>query len=1658
MKRPSSASGGSAAAAGMEFQHRVAAWLAVHILAEKGAEPLWGLPVGTTLEWLQCETEQSVDDLLLGTSAEGYIFAQIKQKVTRDKSTESDLASALDQFVRQFLAGGSKASGMRTAERSLDVTRDRLVLITSPRSSRPIQEQLRDILSRLRSDSLQVLDDAAKNSEERRTLSLVREHVTRSWRETTGADPTDEDLRELLSLVHVEVVDVEEGRGQEREALSLLRNAVLRDPDQAQLAWARLISLTASLAARRRGARRIDLQRALADAGVGVRAVRSYREDIERLRTYSATTLNMRADSAQIRLGFLTIRIQRPSTMALRRAAEENSILVVGEPGAGKSGTLCNLGEALEGEGREFIFLAVDRLSARSLGELRAEIGLEHELVEVLDNWPGQQPAFVIIDALDAARGEPAEGVIQDLIRQVIQKGGRWRIVASIRTFDLRYSGELKVLFSGSPPTEYQDPEFPGVRHFKIRGFSDEELSQVISRSAELGALVRNASEELKDLLRVPFYLRIMAELLGGGLSPDELTPIRTRLELLDKYWERRVWHGKHGGARDAVLREVCEKMVAARALRIDRSAVERAETSVVLDDLLSAQVLVEWQPLPEARPERYVLAFSHHVVFDYAVERLLLRGTPDQLIRRLGGDPDLTVFIRPSLVLHFYHLWRADSCHGQFWDLVFRVIRNDRLPEIAKLIGPSVGAEIALVVSDLKPLCAALNDMNSPDHVAAEQALRHLVGALLAGAPDRLVGPGAGPWSELLERLSGNLTPSLAYPVLSLLKTMCDRPEDFTPEQRAAAGQAARRLLEFSWTLDPRDSRLVIHSIRCVCRTFESDPSASAALIRRCLEPAHLVNYGYEEMPWLAREVKRLIALDQELVGEIYRAAFTFEETSEEPTPIGQSGILPLVSTRRQDYRMARYELAEAFPEFLEREPETAARTLVAVMEAYVDKHQRPATGEWQEETFDFEGRRARLLVDYSAIWDEGDTYRHDEPLKMLDAFQHYMEGLAGRESRVEQLRTLLHILAFENRLAVLWRRVLSLGARFPVIVGKVILPLAWATPILTAFDTTVPAGDFIRAVFPYLDHQERRRIEQAILGIPEAVPAEERDEAEHIRNRLLGCLTVEKLVTGEARRLIEELKRKNAIPANEPLVSFEFGTEAYDEERHLKDRGVPVDAGANRKIRELEGPVKGFADKHLNSVPTREEVNGVLPALRALHQALSRADDGVHPMQRDYAWGHLAAACACIARTDGISCAAEPGSFVKHVLLEASCHHQPAHRPEYDAQFDERPGWGSPAARLEAARGLVVLAGHAGCADSEVLRAIERLSCDPVPAVRFQIARYLQALWSTAPDLMWDVIERMSRREESRGVLQGLLAGPLRGLAGAEPDRVADLTKAIFDRVCEGPGAKAVRRFCMGIFAGLYIWRDHPFCREVVLEIASDPAPFVEEVTHILTSLGEAATHGSVTRPEPRADAVRQRALDLVERLLRSARRDVRDLEQRSRNVPFKQWPQQNQDKAKSLAQLIDRIGTHVYFTSGAHDSQRQSGSVAAQRPKPESERFYREATTILDELAEAALPSVTHHLVETLEFFIPIDPRGVFLRIGQVVRYGEQGGYQYESLAADCVVRLIERYLGDYRTLLREDAECRQTLIEILDVLIRAGWPNARRLVYRLEDIFR
>jgi CHAT domain len=93
--------------------------------------------------------------------------------------------------------------------------------------------------------------------------------------------------------------------------------------------------------------------------------INSYRKDIERLQLYSKRTSLALSEFSKIRVEDKVVKIDRPVTRCLKSIAEKESLLVVGDPGSGKSGLLYNFFEelvdilparryALHGDSRQF--------------------------------------------------------------------------------------------------------------------------------------------------------------------------------------------------------------------------------------------------------------------------------------------------------------------------------------------------------------------------------------------------------------------------------------------------------------------------------------------------------------------------------------------------------------------------------------------------------------------------------------------------------------------------------------------------------------------------------------------------------------------------------------------------------------------------------------------------------------------------------------------------------------------------------------------------------------------------------------------------------------------------------------------------------------------------------------------------------------------------------------------------------------------------------------------------------------------------------------------------------------------------------------------------------------------------------------------------------
>jgi hypothetical protein len=1673
--------GGVATSLGMDYQFRVAAWAAVRILAEQDASLLWDLPVGTVLESVRCEAGSSdidsgvaVDDIILQTSSGGRIYIQAKRTLQLSSLPTSELGKTIEQFVRQFRSDA--IAGNETEDpNSIGLMQDRLVIVVGSNCYAPVRTVLPSMLTKVRNSLPGSPIDEGMNEAEKGALETLQGHIFRAFMELESRKPQDQELRSLLAFMRLTVLSVEADGETEQAIKDLLVQTILSDPTQVNTAWSVLRTTCTGYCTSRTGGDRYSLQRVMISEGIGLQAARSYRSDIQKLHSYSHQRADLERQASSIHSEGVEIQITRPFETALNALADSGG-LIVGEAGAGKTVALLNLFDWLTQEGRDVVLLSAGRISAQSLEGLQHELGLSHPFADVLQNWPVLQPGLLLIDALDAARLDQSTAqCFRDLLSLIVSSSGRWKVVAVIRKFDLRYSRFLQQFFRGTPPTEFADPEFVETRHLNVGRLSEGELQSVAARSPRLAELFALASQDLLDLLRVPFNLELASELLALGLPATSFNPIRTQVQLLDKYWlVRAVGEDALQDAREEVLTRAVEAMIDAHELRAARRAVRTPDAgSAALNALLTSHVLVEWQESDSAAPNRDFVAFSHHVVFDYAIARLQFRNLqPADLGGKFAAEPDLVISVRPSLVLHFQHVWERDSSRNPFWDLVLQLIRFEGVPEIGKLIGPGIAAAGTKDLSDLGSLFAELTAADPEQRRAAEHALQHLVGALsvsqeIASAWTEQL---ATPWCDAVEFLSRSMTPRTADVVRLLLRLLTPALNQLTAHQQDRTGRAARRLLQFAWDSVSRNNWMVEDAVRAVVRTGGSDPSSSTTLLRRAISPEHLAEYGHQELDLLARGVRHLVQFAPDFAEDVYGAAFSYQERSEQPTEMMGGQIMPMTSTRRQDYEIALRLLADAFPDFLANAPREAVGALSSVLEARAEARRLEsrvfsrqvfgdvAQSEGQASSavaFEFDGIEAYCLADNSYIWGNSGFRRQDNEFRIVSAVETRLSELS-QSGDTEGCRALIRMLVAKSRTAFVWKRLLVLGEQSPSTLGLELRPLAFALPILLGQDTTHDASRFLKSIFPFLSLEERERIELTICAYTdEAASEEQRDVLEGVRDRHLSLLPMDEIVTSQARELagrvagIEKDARAVGVgPAEMQWVP----TEDAALQSSIATVAEPA-TDATALIRMIER----WTSAHRQTPPNSVERAEILPVLQELHQLLENAEsDGHTGAELEGAWDILADACQCITSGAPIACSDEESHFVRSVLIGASRRANPVFDPQSEEAFDtEHPHWGGASARHEAALGLMRLAASPECGSKDLYEALAHLSRDPTARVRFFVVSNANALLPTAPELMWEILEHVSEKEERLAVLDGIVRGALWRLAPSYPDGVAPMLRGILDRTTADT-AQFVRSACIELATILYVAYEQPMMAEIAWAAVDGVAAQAQDASPVPRAMrGFLSPNASSPRAGQLA-VVRARAISMLQRLVQNAKKQLGVLGYGSEDSLTQPVPERLQEM-KDLLHIVDSIGMELLFASGA-SATKHSRTDERILTTAEKQEFLEQVDALVDEIAEIGLPHTAHHLLEMLEHLIEANPVRVFLRMARVMRAGEQRGYQFEPLAIDLVVEIVERYLADYRTQLRANADCRRALVEILDIFVRAGWPKAIRLVYQLDEIYR
>ncbi|MBQ1500389.1 MAG: ATP-binding protein [Sphingomonas sp.] len=1600
--------GGNATASGILYQGGVGALFAAHLLTEMQLGNVFGL-TNARIKAIRFETSAPVDDILIETDQGGFVAIQAKATVSMSSTISSVLGSVADQFVRHWIAT-KRSAGSEPWARPLDPSRDRLVLVYGPGSGGTVA-RLAQALHGLRPDG-----PAGK-------LRDAFEELIRIAFTANGETAADEDVAGLIACIDLLELDpADRDRALAIEQLTPLFGS----RDEANRGLDVLTQIAIEQMKRRGGFDSAILRTELARHGMAPGAAPTFARAIDALRAYSAATTEQLAAYEQLvpkeGNAFTLPRDCLPDILA---AARTGSLVLTGEPGSGKSGVLNALARALTTDGAPVVTLAVDRLPVATLGELSDQLGLEHPLTDVLANWPGTGPAYLVIDALDATRGGPAEAVFKALIANTLGlAGSRWRVIVSIRSFDLRLGRQFRDLFKGPPPSAaLADPAFAMVRHVSIPEWTDQEFAAILERSPDIGTAIAASGAPLAALARVPFNTRLLADLLSTGTPPDAFAGIATQASLLAYFWRERV--DAQGSGAALTLGATISAMLAKGSLHAPANDIAKQSAAGDLDTMEREGVLVRSNGGRD-------LAFRHHILFDFAASRLVLDpADPAALAATLVGPAALA--LAPALGFVLNEAWTADPGHGDFWRIALAVTGDSAADPIARSVIARQAAELPVERSDTDALVEAMrrDDMRH----AAVRVLRNLLGALSVRAEDgaTVVLP---PWVNVAAALPALIAMGWDEPIgaLRVLLHILLQRDTLDTGDRAKLGQVARAFLVIALE---KPVAFPQAAIGFVGKTYDTDIAASRDALGALLTPERLDQHASTDAPALAHEISAISAADPDFAAAIYRQLFTYDVTDEATTSLGNSQILSLTSTRRQDYSIARYALAEAFPAFLAAHPPAAIAAMVAAIECQAARETGADLA--VVEPVATTAGTFPLVADHSFVWAWDIEDRHpSDAEKLLQATTTYLT-----EAPPERALAAATLLRDQARYGILWSRFLHAAAQRPQVLGELAWPIASAGGFLTANETSKDAIDAALAILPRRTPRERARFEEALLALDVSGFNDPATAHTLFLRKTLGAIGAPGLVTDQAQAWIA-LAGDDAAPV-ENRRPFAVHVSHGRTRSFAEEAGIAPDDAAGLTLFEA---VEAVREKYglIGDEIDLGNPAALLDDIEQLRETIEQS--GVDaPQTVANASDPIIKACHALTANSGSGIADLPQAVDRLIKLVDWLSRQvaPMVREDTEANFADSPSWGSPAPRVDAADLVVDLLLIDPGQVERLLPLVDQALADPHPAVRLMVAQRLTALWFVDRALMWPRVAMVAEREPNPGVLR-FFAGNVLARLLSEPDTLEPIVLQLADRdFATQERRRTIEDHIAELLTALWLLPAREASQARVAQKLADDIVDAKDFLFEATSVAGQLI-GAGYEDDERV-AVRARAQALTAAIIDRAA-DTLDAQLK--------LPPADRDNARIEASVTLLDNAVRKIRSAALGGRSDEG--AGLQGQDARAQYLDDLAPTLHRLGDVAPPRALHELIEFLDSMIDAEPARCFELIAHgILTAGDKFGYQDESLGADRVVKVVGRTLADHRWIF-DDAARRAQLVEILELFVDRGWPQARRLLYELPDLFR
>lgn len=314
----------------------------------------------------------------------------------------------------------------------------------------------------------------------------------------------------------------------------------------------------------------------------------------------------------------------------------KNLAMLIDQAGTGKTVVMHDIQLDLEAKGFDVLAIKADQqLSGiAQLTDISTRLGLHHSPEHILSRLSQLGRVAVLLDQIDAlslslAHDQATLDIVLDFVAR-LRRIPNLRILISCRLFDRNSDHRIK--------------QIDTAQQFSLTQFTDDEVSHILRA---MNIAFEDLQKSTKLLLQVPLHLNLFALALENNTSTERLYGVTSLQELYGALWENIVLK------EDALAPSKADRINVLRLLT--NYMAQHQVTSVPQTVLLQPDAAIHERAINWLASTGIIVAgsnkwtFIHQTFFDYCFAREFVEHGGDLVEQIVHSDQGL--FIRPLLI-----------------------------------------------------------------------------------------------------------------------------------------------------------------------------------------------------------------------------------------------------------------------------------------------------------------------------------------------------------------------------------------------------------------------------------------------------------------------------------------------------------------------------------------------------------------------------------------------------------------------------------------------------------------------------------------------------------------------------------------------------------------------------------------------------------------------------------------------------------------------------------------------------------------------------------------------------------------------------------------------------------------------------------------------